>query len=54
MGDRIQLEVVIIPQKNKRRNTVYLVANLKMGDEMLAAVESELSCKRTFVTSYFI
>ena len=50
IGVRIQLEVVITPQKKRRRNTVYRVANLKIGEEMLADVESDRSCKSTFVT----
>ena len=49
MGDLIQLEVVKTPQKKRRRKTVYLVANLKIGEEMLADVESDRSCKSTFV-----
>ena len=51
MGDLIQLEVVITPQKKRRRNTVYLVANLNIGEDMLADVESDRSCKSTLVMS---
>ena len=31
---------------------MYRVANLKMGDEMLADMESDRSCKSTFVMPY--